>query len=188
MGFNFYSYGNLHPCGVSNGKVYYMLPSGKRIEFDTKLDIEIPKQTNLFISDKVAFLLYHEDKMYIGRYDSSISIYRTSDELLIGLNTWTPSKYAETIHCGFYTYSGAIYEIHLDLKDRQTLYVCRLGIEGCLKSPVEPSFDLDASALSASAWGNSNNYHIYNKRGEPIEVDVWTVQDDVRKRNCRIFL
>lgn len=188
MGFNFFSYGNIHPCGVENGKVYYKLPSGKRVEFDTKLECDIPEQTNLFISDRVAFLLYHEDKMYIGRYDKSISIYRASDELLVGLNTWEAPRYAETVCCGFYKPGGYITEIHLDLKDRQTVYICGENTQGLLDKPIEPDFNIDASSFSAAVWGNSENYHIYTKRGEPVEINVWTVQDDIRKRNCRIFL
>lgn len=188
MGFNFFNYGNIHPCGVSSGKLYYVLPSGKRIEFNTKLDINIPEQTNLFISDTVAFLLYHDDKMYVGRYDSSISIYRISDELLVGLNTWEPPKYAETMLCGLYYNGACTCEIHLDLKDKQTVYICGEGIQGCIGHPIEPAFNMSDSTLSAAAFGTEKNYHIFGKGGEPIEVDVWTIQDDVRKRNCRSFL
>lgn len=188
MGFNFFNYGNIHPCGISNGFVYYVLPSGKNVYFPTSIEGEIPIQTNLFISDRVAFILYSEDKMYLGRYDKSISIYRKSDGLLVGLNTWEPPKYSETVLCGFYNMKGEMHEIHLDLKDKQTVYICGTNLEGKLKEPIKSEFDNESSLFSATVHGNAENYHIFSQGGEPIEVDVWTVQDDVRKQNCPIFL
>lgn len=181
-------YGNIHPCGVKDGKVYYDLPSGHRTYFETALDIEIPIQVNLFISDTVMFLLFHDDKMYVGRNDQSISIYRTSDLLLVGLSYWKPPKYAETKLCGYYNNRGDIYEIHLDLKDRRTLYICSLSKQSVLDKPIDCEFDLDAALVSASAFGLYDNYHIFKKGGEPVVSDVWTIQEDVRKQNCRIFL
>ena len=190
MGFNFFCYGNIHPCGIDNNEVYYMLPSGKRVSFPTKLDVTIPLQTNLFISDTVAFLLYHEDKMYLGRYDNSISIYRMSDEMLVGLNAWEAPKYSETEVCGYYNVRGVIEEIHVDLKDRQTLYICGKNYEAVLKEPLPENieFDLEMSSFSAAIHGNRDNYHIYSRGGVPIEVNVWSVQDGLRRQNCPIFL
>jgi len=190
MGFNFFSLGNIHPCGVQNGKIYYVLPSGKHVYFQTQLDssITIKEQTNLFYSKTVAFLLYHDDLMYVGRFDKSISIYRTSDELLVGLNFWEPPRYADTVCCGFYNDSGSIEEIYIDLIDKQTLYISGTNMEGLANKPLDIDFDLDAAVFSARVFGNDKNYHIFTKRGEAIEVDVWTIQDDLRKRNCRIFL
>jgi hypothetical protein len=189
MGFNYFNYGNIHPCGISQGKVFYILPSGKRVEFETKLNVEIPEQTNLFISDRVAFLLYHEDKMYIGRFDDSISIYRKSDELLVGLNSWKAPMESKTVVCGYYNNGYSITEIHLDLRDRRTVYICGENHEGVLKEEITNNiFDLDRSSFSASVFGDSKNYHIYTKGGNVLEVNDWHIQDDVRKRNCRIFL
>ena len=188
MGFNFYGYGNIHPCGVKDGNVYFRLPSGLVVKYPTGLDVEIPEQTNLFYSTKVMFLLYDDENMYIGRTDNSISIYRRSDELLVGLNNWEPPKYADTKVCGFYNDNGQLLEIHLDVRDNRTVYICSRGLQGLLKEPLDEDFQLNDGWFSALVWGNNKNYHIFNKRGEPVEVDVWTIQDDVRRRNCPVFI
>ena len=190
MGFNYFNYGNIHPCGISKHKVFYTLPSGFKVEYDTKLDIEIPEQTSAFISSTIAFVLYHEDKMYIGRRDKSISIYRMSDELLVGLNTWDPVNYTETKPIGHFNNGRNISEIHVDLRDSQTVYICGEATEGVLpkKYNALTDFDLEKSAFSAAVWGNNKNYHIFSKRGEPIEVNVWIIQKNVREQNCRVFL
>lgn len=187
MGFNYYGLGNLNPVGIKDGFVYCRLPSGHEIKYPTKLDFDIPEQVNLFYSETIAFILYHEDKMYIGRFDSSISIYRLSDELLVGLNTWEAPKYVETVHCGFYRLKGKSYEIHLDLRDRKTVYVLGLGIQGCSSKELEKEFNIDESNLASNIDVN-NTYHICSERGEWVEINNWTVQKDVRRRNCPIYL
>lgn len=188
MGFNFFEYGNIHPCGIANHKVYFTLPSGMRIEYNTKLDVEIPEQTNLFISDTVLFLLYHDDKMYIGRKDTSISIYRISDGLLVGLNTWDAPKYAEVELCGFYNDGNSMHEIQLDLRDKRTVYICGNRMQGLLPKENTAVFDPDKSVFSASIHGNKRFYHIYDERGEVVEVNAWTVQKDLWSQNCPVFL
>ncbi len=188
LGFSYYRYGRIKPCGVSGGSVYYTLPSGYRVMHSTQLQVEIPEQTNPFISETVAFLLYHEEKMYIGRYDGSISIYRMSDELLVGLNNWEAPKYVDTQVCGYYSEGSLLDEIHLDLRDRQTVYICGHGSEGLLSAPIEPKFDLHSASFSATVFGASEDYSIFNERGEPIEAKFWPLQEDVRSHNCRIFL
>ena len=188
MGFNYYQFGNVHPCGISNHQVYYTLPSGLKISHETSLDVEIPEQLNLFISNTVAFMLFHEDKMYIGRYDSSISIYRVSDELLVGLNTWNPPRYVETRACGFYNYDGFIKELHLDLRDKRTVYIGDLYIQGVLEKPLVDEIDMDLSFFSAKVIGTRHDYSSYKKGGESVEVNIWTVQEGIRSRDCRIFL
>lgn len=188
MGFNYYRYGHIKPCGVEDGYVYYMLPSGTKVKHKTQLSINIKEQTNLFISDTVAFLLYNEDKMYIGRYDGSISIYRVSDELLVGLNNWEPPRYVETKPCGFCKFGEYLDEIHLDLRDNRTLYICGRGSEACLSAPISSDFDLCTSSFCVSVLGSDNDYAIFDERGDPIAAKFWPIQEDVRIQNCRIFL
>lgn len=188
LGFSYYRYGRIKPCGVKDGYVYYRLPSGLVIKHSTKLEIEIPEQCNLFISDTVAFLLYDADKMYIGRYDGSISIYRLSDNLLVGLNNWQAPKYVETKLCGFHNEGSHLDEIHLDLRDRQTVYICGLGAEGLFSHPIASDFNLNDSSFSASVFGTQRDYSIFDERGDPIEAKFWPLQEGVRLRDCRIFL
>lgn len=125
--------------------------------------------------------------MYIGRYDDSISIYRMSDELLVGLNNWKAPKYPETCLCGFRTIGKMLSEIHLDLRDRQTLYVCGDRDEGLLSTPIKSGFNLHDSVFSA-ILDSSNRYSIYNERGEPVEAKFWPLQKEIRVQDCRVFL
>lgn len=188
MGFNYYNYGRVKPCGIKNHEVYYYLPSGKKITHPTKLDVEIPEQINSFISERVVFLLYHEGLMYVGRYDTSISIYRQSDELLVGLNSWESPKYAETIVCGYYGVGGVLNEIHLDMRDRQTVYICGHRDEGLFANPISTDFNLHDASFSATVFGDKSNYSIFNERGEVVEAKFWPLQEDIRRQDCRIFL
>ncbi len=186
-GFNYFGFGNVHPCGIKDKKVYYTLPSGVAIHNNTSIDFEIPEQMNLFVSDTVMFLLYHEDKKYVGRKDGSISIYRTSDELLVGLQNWKAPAYAETMLCGLYNSSG-MYEIHLDLRDKRTVYILGGYRQGVLKKPAPERFHITDAVVSANAFGQYNNYSIFDERGDPVEADFWPIQEEIRRRDCAIFL
>lgn len=188
MGFNYFGYGCLHPCRVENGAVIYKLPSGLEVSHKTALEVNIPEQTNLFISDTVTFLLYHEGKEYVGRADGSISIYNQSDDLLVGLNYWDRQLYPETKLCGYYADGKIIKEVHVDLRDKQSLYVVGDYRESIAKSPIRITANTDIALNDAKIYNAVLDYSIYNERGEPVEADVWTVQEDVRRGNCRIFL
>lgn len=188
MGFNYFNYGNIHPCRVQDKKIIYRLRSGMEISADCSLDVNIPEQVNLFISDRVMWLLYHEDKEYIGRQDGSISVYRVADGLLVGLGFWEAPPIAQTYLCGMHTEASLMTEIHMDMRDRQTVYICKDGIEGIIDGTYSGGFKINDAIFSAAAFCTKDNYHMFNERGDVIEVSHWFIQDAVRRRDCQIFL
>lgn len=188
MGFNYFGYGCIHPCRVENQQIIYRLPSGFEVKHKTALDVNIPEQTNTFISDTVVFVLYHDGKEYIGRNDGSVSIYRQSDNLLVGLNYWEQPLYPETKLCGYYSDSGMVEEIHLDLRDKQSVYVVGDSRESKTKAPIQFSANTDIALFDTVIHGKLLDYTIFDEGGARIAVDVWSVQEDVRRGDCRIFL
>lgn len=190
MGFNYFGYGMIQPCGVKDGYVFQKLPSGKYIYYKTALTVDIPEQCNFFVSDVVMFLLYHENLMYIGRMDNSISVYDLSDkEVLCGLNHWDAPKYPETQMAGMYRKSSHLFEIHIDLRDLQSLYLRGLSASTKLLTPVKTvNFNTDAAVLGAEIYRGDVNYHLHHYGGENVDTDVWLIQNRVRGGNYRSFL
>lgn len=188
MGFNYYNYGNIQPCRVEGGNLIYRLPSGKEIVKKTQLKVDIHEQCNLFISDTVSFLLFEGGLMYVGRADGSISIYRESDELLVGLNNWEKDQFPETQLCGFYKENGGLSEIHVDCRDWQTLYICGEYMQSYSRHELPHEFNLDKAVFDARIFGCGGSYHLFDSKGVRLRGFIWTVQDDVRQRNCRIFV
>lgn len=189
MGFNLYSLGNIHTCWIENHKVYYESTATKIVySYDTALDVTLPKQLNLFVSDNVAFLMFDDNNKYIGRYDGVISIYRKSDDMLVGLSNWKPPTYPPLKSCGFYTTPVQPDEVMLDLRDKQTVYVRWHNIEAKVKVPIDLKFDEPMGIISYEAFANEGPWHIYNERGEPVEVDVWFIQKELWRRDCTILL
>ena len=186
MGFNYFGYGCVQPCGVINGKVYQVLPSGVRVEYHTKLDVTIPEQVNLYYGKTIAFLLQYDGKEYIGRFDGSISIIRQSDGLLVGLNAWEAPKRPEVIACGMYAEKGIPQVCYLDNRDRQSLYIQDQPVSSKLVAPYTGSFNRLDSTLSFLI-DNTGIGHIYTKGGDALATAVWNIQKSVRGRNCRIF-
>ena len=185
MGFRNQGLGNIHECWVENGMICEKSPfSDITYKYPTRLQLDIPKQLNLFVSPLVAFYLKHEGNVYIGRYDGSISIYRESDMLLVGLNNWdAPDKVATAI-IGFQRCSNGLREVLLDLRDRQTVYVDYHDIEAYLTTP----FLGDETSLQAfGEFNDMGSWYVVTERGEVIGVSVWNIQNDVWRRNCPVF-
>lgn len=189
MGFNYFDIGQIHPCGIANKQVYQKLPSGKVISYPTGLDITVPEQLNLFISDCIAFVLYDNENEYIGRFDGTISIYRKSDDLLVGLNFWTAPKVPNVIPCG-YLYNGKIHsDIFLFLDDGQTVATADSRYESILTKPTSNrEFDFDKAMLGCLTATKPRTPCIYDKGGHVYETGSWNVQTDLWKQNCKIFL
>ena len=192
MGFNYFGYGGICPCSLSNGILKQKLPSGRIVEYATQLDvnIDIPEQTNYFVSKTVMFLLYDKNLMYIGRKDGSISIYDMSqNELLVGLNAWSAPKIVETMIVGLYRNHTNLQEIHMDLRDNQSLYIRGLPITSKFTKPVKDyNFNMDRAVLSAEIYNNGNHYCISYEGGEPVYEDVWVIQTELRGGDYRVFL
>ena len=189
MGFNLYGLGNIKPCWVSNGILYYELPfTGKTFSCETSLQVSIPKQTNLFASKTVAFYLEDENNTYVGRYDGRISIYRKTDNMLVGLQLWVVPPYPPLCECGFYKSVKGNISVKLDTRDCATLYVEFKRMEARLKHPMYEHY---ISKLTVSKTYNDrsqNEWYVVDKEGNYAEIDAWNIQDDLWKRNCRIFL
>lgn len=189
MGFNFHGYGNIHSCWISGGYVYEETICTKRVySYATRLNVEIPKQLNLFVSNTVAFLLYHEDKMYIGRYDGVISIYRRRDNLLVGLNNWDAPKVPYLYTAGFLDTAAGARSVKLDKRDNLTLYTRFNRIEAKLEKPFEYDYSSMVNVHEKSMDGDMSKFKVYTEEGEVIGTDVWFVQDDLRRQNCPIFV
>ena len=189
MGFNLYSLGNIHKCWIEDHKVFYeQTATGKVYSYETALDVTLPAQKNLFVSDNVAFLMYSEDKEYVGRYDGVISIYRRSDNMLVGLSNWKPPTYPPLKTCGFYQSPVQPEEIYLDLRDQQTVYVRWRNIEARLPKRLNLVFDEPLTVVGYEAFVDEGPWFIYDKGGERVEVDVWFVQNEVWRRDCTILL
>ena len=186
MGFNYYRYGCIQPCGIENGKVYHILPSGARREYPCGLNITVPLQTNLYYGETIAFVLEHEGKEYIGRFDGSISVIRKSDGLLVGLNNWVPSRAPKMIECGIYREHGITQVIFLDPSDRQSLYIYGQPMSSKLRVPYNGTFDTVDSILSFMIEGTRNT-HVYTEGGEALATEIWDIQTSIRGRDCRIF-
>lgn len=189
MGFNLHSLGNIHKCWIKDHKVFYEQTASKIVySYDTGLDVDIPPQQNIFVSDNVAFLLYHEGKQYVGRYDGVISIYRQSDDMLVGLNHWSPPVYPPLKTCGFYMSPVQPEEIFLDLRDKVTVYVKWHNIEAKLSEPINLVFDEPLCIVDYSIDTTPGSWHILNERGVPVEVDVWFIQNEIWRKDCPVFL
>lgn len=187
-GFNYFCYGNVHPCWMDSGILKYRLRSGLVIEHKTGFeDLTIEEQTNLFISDRVMWILYHNGFQYIGRRDGSVSIYRVSDDVLYGANSWHPPYYPETSVCGFKTGDYGCVEVHIDMRDKRTVYATGVYEEGVLPKPTDLTLNMTA-LRGASMTHYGNTQHIISKGGDVIEVDEWFVQEGIRRRDCPCFL
>lgn len=189
MGFNLYNLGLIKPCWVENGNVCYELTgSGTILRCPTRLQKDIPRQLNLFMSKTVAFLLYDDESMYIGRYDGVISIYDRETEILTGLNNWDAPAYPPLKVCGYYRSPVQLCEINLDLRDKVTAYVNYNSMEAVLTTPINVQFEEELNLVGAEIEPKIGSVSIYNERGEEIEIKTWSVQNDVWRQNCRVFL
>lgn len=186
MGFSYHGFGNIHYCWIQDGVIYEESSvTGVIRKHLTRLPVNIPKQLNLFASKTVAFLLYHEDKMYIGRYDGIISIYRKSDNLLVGLNNWDVPNKPYTTRLGFIKTSTGLKEILLDVSDYKTLYMKWKGAEGLLNKPFPKGSYVIGDCPVSDSWKDTV---FITEGGEVYVIDVWNIQEDVWRHNCQVFL
>ena len=186
MGFNNHGLGNIHECKIQDGFVYDIMPlSGSQYRYPTRLPVNIPAQTNLFVSDTVAFLLYHEDKVYIGRFDSVISIYRKSDMLLVGLNNWDAPEKPYVRQIGLLNCPIGCVPLQLDMRDKITIYNSFKRAEGKLTKP----FDAEDYTLGINKvvrkW---DDVQLVAEGGDLYAIDCWNIQDSLWRRDCPVFL
>lgn len=189
MGFCQRQYGNVHACWIEDGYVCQEMACTHVVHrYPTQLDVNIPKQTNIFFSFTVAFLLYHEDRMYVGRYDGWISIYRVSDNMLVGINRWTPDSNAICMQVGFFCDNLIVYEVYLDVRDRQTIYSRWHRVEAKLKKQIPAEVPALFDAKSFTPGTPIEDWYLLVGGGEVVGVDVWSVQDSLWRQDCRVFL
>ena len=189
MGFNQYQQGNIHACWIEDGFVCQETACTHEVyKYPTRLEVNIPKQINLFVSFTVAFLLYDSEKMYVGRNDGVISIYRRSDNMLVGLNNWDAPTFPPLLLVGFFNSPGGLKEVYLDTRDRRTVYMKWRRMEACLERKFEHDytdiFDVEAMAPAPTF----DSWCLYTRGGERIGINVWFVQDEVWRQDCTIFL
>lgn len=186
MGFSYHGYGNVHYCWIQDGLIYEESGvTGVIRTYPTRLAVNIPRQLNLFASRTVAFLLYHEEKMYVGRFDGIISVYRESDNMLVGLNNWDVPSKPPVRQIGFMKDPSGLKEVLLDLNDNRTLYMLWKGAEGCLDKPFPPGSYTLADTEVSEKW---RDVRFVAERGDMYAIDVWNIQTDVWRQNCKVFL
>ena len=190
MGFNLYNLGVIRECWLDGGVLHYKSPITDKVsKCMTSLNVSCEKQQNIFYSKSVAFVLYTNDSMYIGRYDGKISVYRKSDMLLTGIQNWEVPMHPPTVCCGYYCEGGMPYEVFLDRSDLTTLYCGYHNIEAALVNGGRGvSFDLSyAAAMSEKRRGESPGY-IYVEGGVRCATECRTVQDALWRRDCPVYL
>ena len=147
-------------------------------------------QRNLFVSFDVAFYLFKEDTVYVGRYDGCVSIYRkcANDKLLLlDIQKWTP-RALNLIEAGYKRGHAVMYPIYLSTHDYQTLYCAYRNAEGHLKEPFHGEFLISAEVLDLLAVNTTEEFSVFNERGELLETVNWTIQEELWRRDCPVFL
>lgn len=189
MGFNNNNKGSIHLCWMENGVLYEEAACSKQVRsYPTKLDISLPKQKNLFVSNTVAFLLYDEDKMYIGRFDGVISIYDKNSRLLLGISAWSPPEGVPLKLIGFFHTAAGIKEVNLDLRDHQTVYIDWHRIEALLSKPFNITITDTFTALDRCYTPTLSTWYFFDKEGNKVGLSVWDIQNSLWKQDCEIFL
>lgn len=190
MGFSYFEIGCIQPCRITNGFVERQLPSGEIERFATRLNIEIPWQTNLFSSPNILFYLKQDGREYIGRKDGSISVYTIDDDLLVGLNNWDAPQFPMLYICGYKVFGNYHVNIYQDKHDLRSLYASYVDRYSCaLPERVDPIWDLDKAEIG---WVLSTTFgedFIFTGRGDKfVKVDRWEVQSLLRSKDYRCFV
>ena len=186
MGFNNHGFGNIHECKIQDGYIFDIMPiSGSVYRYPTRLPVNIPAQTNIFVSDTVAFLLYHEDKVYIGRFDGIISIYRESDMLLVGLNNWDPPAKPYVRQIGMLHCPTGFIPLQLDMRDKLTIYNRYKRAEGRLTAPFDATEYTLGNNEVVRDW---SDVQLVTEGGEVYGIDCWNIQDSLWRQNCPVYL
>lgn len=187
MGLSYYRFGHILPCSITKGYVCFKLPSGKVIQCATNLHVELPEQVNHFRSPYVMFLLYDDEKEYIGRYDGSISIYKKGTNLLVGLNNWVPPE-CEICQVGWYGYATQLFEIYLNKLDMSTLYTNRTNqfVSDLTFTPSETALET-ALALVSSKRNTIQNCLCVG--GGVVNYDIeWDLSSGYGWEDLQIFV
>lgn len=189
MGFSNRGYGVVHPCWINGGQISYLDGLNKTRSFPCTIDVNIPKQLNIFYSTEVAFYLEKDNDVYIGRYDGFISIYKKcSDRLLLtGLQHWDPPE-LELDVAGYKRGHSVLYPIYVDKSDCQTLYCAYLNAEGHLRNPFKGEFLTDCRVVEALSSTVDKQFSVFSEGGDLLETDVWLVQESLWRRDCKVFL
>ena len=189
MGFNQYNFGNIRDCWIEDGFIYQEAPYTKHVfRYPTRLPVSIPRQCNVFVSDTVAFLLYYDQKMYIGRFDGWISIYRMSDNMLVGVNGWTPPGKPETDLIGFFKAPNGTVEVRRDRLDPLTIYAMYEGVEGLLPKSIPSAHCNIPKETTFRYLRKDYDWFVIDEGGARVEIELWNLQDERRRRDCRVFL
>lgn len=189
MGFNLYNLGVIRECWLDNGTLKYKSPTtGKISECFTDLEVSTAPQTNIFYSKTVAFYLTDEEHAYIGRYDGKVSVYDKETFVLTGLRNWNVPPHPVTRVCGYIKPIGAVYEVVLDLQDRQSLYCGYHNIEAKLIAPAPDTLDISYAVAMCQSSPASEDFHIYREGGVLCGTEFRTVQDKLWKQDCPRFL
>lgn len=189
MGFSQKQYGNIQYCWIENGYVCHETACTKRVyKYPTNFEGTVSRQVNLFFSFTVAFLLYDDENMYIGRYDGIMSIYRKSDNMLVGMKSWEPPMGPPLNLVGFFSSPNGTREVYLDTRDNQTLYSKWRRLEAKLERPFTLDYTDIFDPESLAPAESFDKWCLYTKGGERIGIDVWFVQDEVGRHDCPVFL
>lgn len=190
MGFSNRGHGVVHPCWINGGMVQYTDGLHKTRSFPCTLEENIPKQLNIFYSTEVAFYLEKNDEVFVGRYDGFISVYQKSAGgrlLLTGLKHWEPPKLELEI-AGYKRGHTVVYPIYVDRYDNRTLYCAYRNAEGHLNVEHKGTFLTDGTVIDALGYTEAEGYHVFDERGELLATDVWSIQESLWRRDCKVFL
>lgn len=190
MGFNLYNLGVIRECRLNVGILEYRSPITYKLhQCKTSLVDSCEWQRNIFYSKSVAFVLYANDKVYIGRYDGKVSIYRRSDMLLLGLQNWDVPARPSTVCCGYYCEGGMPYEVFLDRSDAKTLYCGFHNIEAALVNGGRGMvFDLSYAAAMSEKRADGGPWYIYLEGGVRCATECRIIQDELWRRDCTVYL
>lgn len=189
MGFNYFGYGIIHKCGITDGTLYYYLPSGYKVTHTVPI-VDIAEQCNPFISETVAFFLQDENNDYVGRFDTTYTVYRRSDGLMIGSGNWDAPVFPHVVNCGYIRGDGrrSVQSVYIDVRDKRSIYIPSRHKEGVMLSESNMKFDMEFALISVNNYIVPEDCHIYDERGDLIATDKWTVQDMLRSEACTMFL
>ncbi len=189
MGFNYYNLGNIHPCWIEGGYVCHEVEVSHSIyRYQTALELSLPRQQNIFYSHMVAFWLQDTEKEYIGRYDGVISIYRRSDNMLVGLSNWKAPFRCATPITGFYLAPTGKSEVFLDSRDGVTVYTKYKAQEGLLERKIVDPFSDALGVITDNQFNGQESCMIFDRGGDSVAVNIWYPQDSLWRRDCRVYL
>lgn len=188
MGCKAFGANHTSPCWIKDGYVYTKLYSGTVVSYETALPFDVEEQTNYFDSNRVAFVLFKDESMIVGRLDGTIGIFDKDSGLLTGLNWWKCPGFPLT-PIGYTYGAGAnrFMKVFLDLRDGKTIY-CGDYI-ALVKEPLPKYLDLNMALVCAKSGQEArHNCFVCGEDGELIAFDAWSLQDVCRVQNNKVKL